>query len=114
VATRPSQPMNGGRHGDARGRRRGRGPMCQREEEGDVVWGDGPVERRGEPISGGFDDGSPPVVRFPGDWGGVPARRESCEHGGGINFANGGLEVASHGEVAGLRVGVVIDGVLEG
>jgi hypothetical protein len=54
------------------------------------------------------------VVRFPGDRGGVPTRRESCEHGGGINFANGGLEVASHGEVAGLRVGVVIDGVLEG
>jgi hypothetical protein len=51
--------MNGGRRGDTRGRRRGRGPTCQREEEGDVVWGDGPVERRGEPITGGVGVSTP-------------------------------------------------------
>jgi hypothetical protein len=65
-ATRVSWPSMAHERGMAWVRRREQRPTCQRVGGGDGVRGEsGPSDRGGEPVTGGFDDGSSPLARFP-------------------------------------------------
>lgn len=79
----------------------GVGPHA-REGEGHTTLGDEPVGQGGEPVASGFNDGSPPVVRF-------SRIGEACQHGQGqaiilewLILASGEPKWAGHGGVAGL------------
>jgi hypothetical protein len=89
----------------ARGRRRGRGPTCQRGEKNGIrgVRGGWPREKPATRVLRRFSAGDP----VPGGRGGGEARVGIGGHGGGVNLAGGGLERLIRYEVAGARGGEV-------